>query len=107
MASGGRLSDRKFRKELQKLNINHAKGLRMLAPEIPMQRAVEIYYEYINTFLQTKDFDASMKLVGPELPQIERQRTVALFQKVAGINFRHTGEHIEVPSGDPFKMNDI
>lgn len=101
------LSDRKFRKELKKLNIDHAKGLRLIAPQIPMQRAVEIYHEYINTFLITKDFSASMNLLDPELPQIERQRTVALFQKAAELHHRHTGEHIDVPSGDPFKMEDV
>lgn len=107
MARDGRISARKFRKELKKLNINHAKGLRTLAPQIPMQKAVEIYHEYINTFLTTKDFDASMKLVNPDLPQIERQRVVGLFQKAEELHYRHTGEHIQVPSGDPFKMNDI
>lgn len=107
MPIGGRLSARKFRKELQRLNINHARGLRVLAPQIPMERAVEIYYEYINTFLESKDFEASMKLINPELPQVERQRAVALFQQVEELHYRHTGEHIEVPFGDPFKMKDI
>lgn len=107
MASGGRLSDRKFRRELQKLNLNYARGLRLLAPQIPMQRAVEVAYEYINTFLVTRDFEASMKLVDSELPQIERQRVVWLYQQAEDLHFRHTGEHVEVPSGDPFKMDDI
>jgi hypothetical protein len=99
------MGKRKMVRELSKLQRDHARGLRLLAPQIPYETAMRIVDQHMTRLIESRDFDLSMAAMNPELPQLERQRVVALYQKVSDIVFRHTGERISVPNGDAFQMD--